>query len=261
MARINGVDASGRSATRRGVLAAGAGVAGSVLLPVGAAADEGHRALPVSAHGSRVAREWVKAVYDLTWRDDVATPLGTTPPNAARCYAYVVLAMYEAIVSGDPRLRSAGGQLAGLRTASVPRGRIDWPVAMAESAHAVCGLVHGRMAPHRLAAITALRDAHVAERRAAGVPNEVIRRSREHGLAVARVVGERVAGDGFVDTVGVPYGPPLGEGLWVSTPPNYRPAIEPHWHRVRPLVMADAGEVRPVPHVPFSSQPGSPFWQ
>lgn len=261
MARITRVDASGSSATRRGVLVAGVGVAGSVLLPSGAGADEGHRALPVPAHGSRFAREWVKAVYDLTWRDDVATPLGTTPPNAARCYAYVALAMYEAVVAGDPRLRSAGGQLAGLRPAPVPRGRIDWPVAMAESAHAVCGLVHARMAPQRLAAITALRDAHVAERRVAGVPNEVIRRSREHGLAVAAVVGERVAGDGFAETVGLPYVPPLGEGLWVSTPPNFRPAIEPHWHLVRPFVMADAGEVRPVPHVPFSAQPGSPFWQ
>lgn len=261
MARTRVFDASDRGTTRRRILAAGLGVAGSALLPATASADEGHKALPVPAHGSRWAREWVQAVYDLTWRDDVATPLGTTPPNAARCYAYVVLAMYEAVVAGDPRLRSAGGQLAGFRAAPVPRGRIDWPVAMAESAHAVCGLVHGRMAPQRLAAITALRDAHVAERRVAGVPDEVIRRSRAHGLSVAHVVGERVAGDGFSQTVGRPYTPPLGEGLWVSTPPNFRPAIEPHWQLVRPFVMTEAAEVRPVPHVPFSAQPGSAFWQ
>ena len=91
--------------------------------------------------------------------------------------------------AGDPRLRSVGGQLAGLGTAPVPRGRIDWPVAMAESAHAVCTLVHARMAPQRLAAITALRDAQLMERRAVGVPEETIRRSRAHGLGVARVIG------------------------------------------------------------------------
>ena len=251
---------SGRT-TRRGLITGGMGVAAAALVPASATADEGHRVLPVPAHDSRYAREWVQAVYDLTWRDDVATPLGTTPPNAARCYAYVVLAMYEAVAAGDPRLRSVGGQLAGLGTAPVPRGRIDWPVAMAESAHAVCTLVHARMAPQRLAAITALRDAQLMERRAVGVPEETIRRSRAHGLGVARVIGERVAGDGFAETVGQPYTAPVGEGLWVSTPPNFRPAIEPHWHRVRPFVMTDAGEVRPVPHVPFSSQPGSPFWQ
>jgi PAP2 superfamily len=251
---------SGRT-TRRGLITAGLGVAASAMVPAVARADEGHRVLPVAAHDSRYAREWVQAVYDLTWRDDLATPLGTTPPNAARCYAYVVLAMYEAVVAGDPRLRSTGGQLAGLGTVAVPRGRVDWPVAMAESAHAVCRLVHGRMSPQRLALVTALRDAHVAERRAAGVPEETIRRSRAHATAVAAVIGERVAGDGFAATVGQSYTPPEGEGLWVSTPPNFRPAIEPHWHRVRPFVMTDAGEVRPVPPVPFSAEEGSPFWQ
>ena len=132
-----------------GGLAFGAALVGS---PV-AQADPGHAAQPTSAHGSRHAREWVQAVYDLTWRDDVATTLGTTPPNAARCYAYVMLAMYEAVVAGDSRLRSAGGQLHGFGTVPVPRGRIDWPVAMAESAHATTFVVHGAMAPQRLAAI------------------------------------------------------------------------------------------------------------
>ena len=200
-------------------------------------------------------------MYDLTWRDEVATTLGTTPPNAARCYAYVMLAMYEAVVAGDSRLRSAGGQLHGFGTVPVPRGRIDWPVAMAESAHATTFVVHGSMAPQRLALITALRDAHVAERLAAGVPEQTVLRSRAHGRAVAAVVAARVAGDGFAATVGLPYVPPTGDGLWVSTPPNYRPAIEPYWSRVRPFVMADAGEVHPVAHVPFATDAGSPFWQ
>ena len=140
---------------RRHVLLGGGLVFGAALAASPAAqADPGHAAQPTSAHGSRHAREWVQAVYDLTWRDDVATTLGTTPPNAARCYAYVMLAMYEAVAAGDSRLRSAGGQLHGLGTMPKPRGRIDWPVAMAESAHATTFVVHGRMAPQRLALIT-----------------------------------------------------------------------------------------------------------
>ncbi|HSF98749.1 MAG TPA: vanadium-dependent haloperoxidase [Ornithinibacter sp.] len=226
-----------------------------------ARADPGHAAQPTSAHGPRHAREWVQAVYDLTWRDDVATALGTTPPNAARCYAYVMLAMYEAVVPGDARLRSAGGQLHGLGVVPTPRGRIDWPVAMAESAHATTFVVHGAMSPQRLALITALRDAHIAERLAAGVSEQTVRRSQAHGRAVSAVVAARVAGDGFAATVGLPYVPPTGEGLWVSTPPNYRPAIEPYWSRIQPFVMADAGEVHPVAHIPFSTEVGSPFWQ
>lgn len=232
-------------------------------MPAAAADPVGtsYGAPPTSAHGPRHAREWVQAVYDLTWRDDVATPLGTTPPNAARCYAYVMLAMYEAVAAGDRRLRSVGGQLRSLGRVPKPQGRIDWPVAMAESAHAMVHVVHRRMAPERLALITALRDAHVAERRSAGVPHLRIKRSRAHGRLVAKVIAARVARDGFAGTVGLPYEPPVGEGLWVSTPPNYRPAIEPHWSRITPFVMADAGELHPVAHLPFSTETGSPFWQ
>jgi hypothetical protein len=257
----SGDDAQEQPSRRLVLMGGGLAFGAALAAPASAHAGPGQAAQPTSAHGSRLAREWVQAVYDLTWRDDTATPLGTTPPNAARCYAYVMLAMYEAVVGGDSRLRSAGGQLHGLGPVPKAHGRVDWPVAMAESAHATVMVVHGRMAPQRLALITALRDSQVAERHAAGVPEQTVVRSRAYGRSVAAVIAARVAGDGFDATVGLPYTPPTGEGLWVSTPPNYRPAIEPHWSRIQPFVMADAGEVHPVAHHPFSTEVGSPFWQ
>ncbi|NHA68431.1 vanadium-dependent haloperoxidase [Phycicoccus flavus] len=246
--------------SRRTVLSGGLAAGAALAAPAayGAGGDP-HAALPPSAFSSALAQEWVQALYDLTWHDDVATPLGMTPPNAARCYAYVVLGMYEAVVAGEPGLRSTGGQLDGVGAFPVPRGRVDWPMAMAQSAHDVIRHVHRGMSPARLDEITARRDRTVADRRAAGVPDPVLRRSLAHGSAVAAVVARRADADGFDGIVGLPYTPPVGPGLWESTPPNYRPAIEPYWARVRPLAMLAADEVSPVPHVPFSDDLGSAF--
>ena len=57
-------------------------------------ADEGHAGAARPRARLRYAREWVQAVYDLTWRDDVAhparhdatrTPRGATRTSCSRC--------------------------------------------------------------------------------------------------------------------------------------------------------------------------------
>ena len=256
---------SDRRLSRRSVLWAGVGLGTAVAGPVPSAAAtssvDAHGAAGPSAFPATLAREWVQAVYDLTWHDDVATPLGTTPPNAARCYAYVVLGMFEAVVAGDRSLLSTGGHLDGVGRVPVPRGRVDWPVAMAQSAHDVARHVHARMAPQRLDELTVLRDAHVAARRRAGIPEPVLRRSLAHGTAVAAVVARRADTDGYDAVRGLPYTPPVGPGLWESTPPNFRRAIEPYWARVRPLALTAPDAAAPDPHLPFDTAPGSPFWE
>ncbi len=60
--------------------------------------------------------------------------------------------------------------------------------------------------------------------------------------------------------VGRAYTPPVGPSLWDSTPPNYRPAIEPYWSQVRPMVMRSSDEIVPEPHLPFSTDPTSAFY-
>lgn len=222
-----------------------AGPPGALATPV--------RAAPAPVLGPRFAQEWIQASYDLTWRE------GPSPTNAARCYAYLALGMYEACVAGMPQHRSLGGQLTGLGRLPVPRGRIDWPTSLAASAHAVSTTLYATAAPERLTALDQLRDNQIAQRRAAGTPATTITRSARHGRAVGAALGDWIARDGHAEIQGLSYTPPVGESMWVSTPPNFRPAIEPYWSRIRPMVMSSAGEVTPVPHLPFSTDPASAF--
>ena len=254
----------GRGLSRREIIA-GVGAATGLALGVPARAN----ARPASADWKTTvhtfaptwAQEWMQAVYDLTWRDTGGTALGTTPPNAARSYFYVTLAMYEACVGGMPGHRSLGGQLSGLGALPVPHGRIDWPVALASAALATTQAVYPDALTSLTAPLVALRDRQVADRRAAGVSGDIVARSSAHGRAVAAALAAWIATDGFAEINNRPYTPPVGEGLWESTPPNYRPAIEPYWAQIRPMVMRTSGEVRPVPHIPFSTVTGSAFWE
>jgi PAP2 superfamily len=174
------------------------------------------------------------------------------------------VAMYEAVVAGMPAHRSLAGQLTDLPRMPRPtgRGRVDWPAALTGAVHGVLGGVLPFAAPDSRGYLDAARDAQLAARRSAGVPDADLEASRRHGRAVADALTAWAAGDGYAGTLGREYTPPTGQPhYWESTPPNFRPAVEPHWSQVRPLVLRSADEVEPAPHVPFSAEPGSPFWE
>ncbi|MFW5471466.1 vanadium-dependent haloperoxidase [Knoellia sp. CPCC 206435] len=201
------------------------------------------------------AAEWIQTCFDLTWRE------GPSPTQAARCYNYLALAMYEACVAGMPHHRSTGGQLTGLGALPGVRGEVDFVVALAHSAHTVSQALYAGAAPDRRQTLSDLRDRQVAARRVAGVPAGLLAASARHGRAVGEALVAWFSTDGWADIQGRAYTPPVGEDLWEPTHPNFRPAVEPHWSEVRPMVMRSADEVRPADHVPFSTEPGSAFWQ
>jgi len=109
-----------------------------------------------------------------------------------------------------------------------------------------------------------LVDAHVQEEddaRRAGVGARRAAVSYEHGRAVARAVLDWAATDGHAAASTATYSPPVGEGLWVPTPPNFGRAIEPWCVRVRPMLLARTDEVAPAAPLPFSTADGSAFRQ
>src|SRR5690606_3022937 len=56
------------------------------------------------------------------------------------------------------------------------------------------------------------------------------------------------------------YVPAAGPGLWVGTPPNYGPALQPYWGANRPFALP-TGEACPVPPpYDYSEQPDSRFY-
>lgn len=249
-------DVGGRAVdlSRRAFLVGAAGAAGAVVLPSAVWADEGTR---VGEHPADVALRWVETTYDLVLRENLS------PPAAARVYAHTGIAMYEALVAGMPHRVPLAGQLTGLRTSGPVHNKkhVDWPSALVTAAaHVQRSLLPFAAAGTRPALDEAEASA-IASRRSQ-VPAGRVDAGVEHGRAVGRHLAAWVARDGYADTVGRAYEPSTEGGFhWESTPPNYRPAIEPYFSEVRPLALRTADEIVPEPPVPFSTEPGSAFWQ
>jgi membrane-associated phospholipid phosphatase len=243
--------------TRRGFVAGTAVLAGTTAVSAWRA-ESAHAAplRPVAGHTADVARRWVATAYDLVLHENLS------PPAAARAYAAVGIAMYEAIVAGMPAHLSLGPQLAG-RPATVrpsAKGHLDWPTALSSAvAHVLEAVL-----PFRAAATRPLLDGalatELAARRAARVPEQAVQDGMRHGRAVGQALAAWLATDGYAGTVDREYAPPAGaQHLWESTPPNFRPAVEPHWAEVRPLVLRTADEIVPAEPIPFDADPSSAF--
>ncbi|WP_380164403.1 vanadium-dependent haloperoxidase [Jannaschia sp. R86511] len=204
-----------------------------------------------------VAHQWVRAAYQAVLLENL------TPPTAARAYAHLTVAMYEAAAPGMPHHVSLGGRLNGLPVAARTlrhRGDVDWAAAASVAALDVLTSV----LPHRSAAtagVLARTHAQVLQdRRAAGVPTARLQASLGHGRAVAAWLVAWLRGDGHAEASARAYTPLSGPPwAWQSTPPNYRPAIEPYCADVRPMLLRTTDEVAAAPHVPFSDVEGSDF--
>ncbi len=245
---------SRREFLRRSLLV-GAGATALQLVPsVGALAKAPRHPL-TKADDPEVLERWFPAVYDAVRRERYS------PPNAARTYAYFGVAAYEAVVGGMPQYRSLGGQLNDLPPLppAASNLRYDWPAA----ANAAMGRIAPALFGGRLASLQALTDleADFAAGRAGAVRDAaVVDRSVAHGRAVGDEIAAWIARDGWAGIQGRPYLPPVGPGLWRSTPPNFGTAIEPYWAEVRTFALTPVDICAPPPPVPFSTDPASEFY-
>ena len=241
--------------SRRALLLGAVGLGAVAALPGGTAVAA---ALPPGPGrlAPDTALRWTRTAYDLVLRENL------TPPAAARTYAYAAVAMYEAVVAGMPAHRSLAESLTDLDRLppALHLGQLDWPTALTTAVAAVLREVLPFAGSTTRAQLDATERDELAARRAAGVGARSFAASVAHGRAVAAHLVRWIRADGHAGTLGRAYEPAApGPDQWVSTPPNFRPAIEPHWSEVRPLVLRSAWEVEPEPPLPFSTEPGSAF--
>jgi hypothetical protein len=89
------------------------------------------------------AGEWMQALYGLVMNE------GTSPPGAARGYAYAAVALYEAVTAGHTAYFSLAGRLNAMPATPTPDAALDRPAAASAAMATVIG---GRSAPrpHRV---------------------------------------------------------------------------------------------------------------
>lgn len=80
--------------------------------------------------------------------------------------------------------------------------------------------------------------------------------------SVAMSVISYTTGDGYGLLSRYPrYRPRRKEGFWFPTPPAYMEAVDPHWGRMRTMIIDSAGAFRSAPPAPFDTTRGSAFRQ
>lgn len=204
------------------------------------------------------------AYYELSLEFSKRTA-GFTPPVQSRAYAYMGLALYEALVRGIPERRSIASQLNGIGT--LPTGNsapYHWPlVANAALAEVMRGLWGGstNRAADNIAALDALEAQFVAQY--ADLPPGLAMQSANFGRAVGAAVFATSIDDGghegYLKNFPATYTPPQGAGLWEPTAPGQL-AMQPYWGTsVQTLVLSSGAECNPGGPPAYSEQPGSDF--
>jgi hypothetical protein len=206
------------------------------------------------------------AYYNLSLQFTKQTA-GFTPPVQARAYAYMGLALYEALVAGMPDNRSVARQLNGIGALPEAKGiPYQWPlVANAALAEVMRGLWGDRTnrAAANIAALDAL-ESQFSTQYSAGAPPGIAKLSidfgRDVGAAVFATSMDDGGNEGYLTNFPATYVPPQGPGFWVPTP-SAQVAMQPFWGTtVQTYALAKAADCDPGPPPAYSEQPGSAFY-
>jgi len=180
-----------------------------------------------------------------------------SPPVASRVYAYPSIAAYEALQHSDANYQSLAGQLNGLEEAPRPVEGEEYCYPLA-AIHAFLKI--GRTLTFSEDTIKAYQQDLYREFEAINMPQVVWDRSIDYGEQVANHILAWSDGDMYKQTRTYPkFTISNDPARWQPTPPDYMDGIEPHWQKIRPMVLDSAQQFTPPPPTAFSTEPDSKF--
>ena len=183
---------------------------------------------------------------------------GFGPPIAARIHAYANLAGYEAGYHASPGHRSLVGQLNEFNECARPEdgATYDWRVAVVTAFQRASSKLVYRI--YKTDSLASEQLALLANE----VPADVFERSKDFGVAVGTSIYQYSKGDNYTRTQGLPdWEWPKCDSCWEPTPPNFAKPLSPYCGDVRTMVMSSFDQFPVQPHVNFSTEPGSEFWE
>lgn len=180
-----------------------------------------------------------------------------SPPQASRNYVYPIIAAYEAMVPGSKGYQSLVGQVRELKELPKPAADVEYcyPVA---ALHAYTEV--GKALIFSEAKMVKYQDALKQKFNELNMPYSVMDNSIAYGQAVADHILDWADGDLYKQTRTYPkYDIPEDKTKWQPTPPDYMDGIEPHWNKIRPMILDSAQQFVPLPPTPFDTRPESQF--
>lgn len=171
-----------------------------------------------------------------------------SPIVASRNYLYANVAAYEVMAAGNPtKFNSLAGLLKGLSFVPKPDSgkQIHFEFA---SLLAFCKL--GETVTFPEGSMKEYVDSIKKMATEHGMPRNMFANSVEYADSVSAAILRWSKKDNYAQTRSAErYSVTNEEGRWVPTPPAYTSAMEPHWNKIRPLVMDSATQF--VPPAPF----------
>ena len=180
-----------------------------------------------------------------------------SPPVASRVYVYPSIAAYEIIRFSDPlEYLSLSGQLKDLNQIKKPYNEnINLNLAAIYSFNIV-----GRTLIFSEDKYDEFEAYFEEKLDNFNVPSKVRKASRQYAKTVANHIIEWAKNDNYDQTRTFPkYTILEPEKYWKPTPPDYMDGIEPHWNKIRTLVLESADMFPAKPPLEFNLKEGSPF--
>ena len=180
-----------------------------------------------------------------------------SPPVAARVYMYPSIASYSVLQKAYPeKYNSLVNQLKDFT--EIPEAtneNVDYHLA---SLHAFS--VVGKQLIFSEDRITEFQEKMYDSLRNNGLPRKVLDASKVYGDQVAQHILKWSKGDLYDQTRTYPkYTIEQEDKLWKPTPPDYMDGIEPHWNKIRTVVLDSANQFPPVAPLKFDLTKGSEF--
>jgi hypothetical protein len=179
-----------------------------------------------------------------------------TPPVAARIYVYPNIAFYECIRHDDLSLMPLTGKLNGLTKLPAPeRGNDNFISACVAFSFVAQNLVGSeyKIEEWRGWFIDSIQNA---------VDFTVYKKAYDYGRQVADSIIAWSKKDNYLESRGMTRFTASGKpGRWQPTPNDYAPGLEPHWNKLRPMLMKSASQFSPKEKLLYSASKQSAFYK
>ncbi len=183
------------------------------------------------------------------------------PTVASRIYVYASIAAYEVLVQDAKEYASLAGQIRSLQAVPTATARADKSVSYSLAAVAAFVETAKKLVFSEQALEDSVRVIY-AGYAAKGYPPEVIDSSKAFGKRVADFILSWAAKDRYKETRAMKrYSLKKTPGAWIPTPPGYMAAVDPHWNKIRTMVLDSASQCKPVPPPTFSTDKTSEFYK
>lgn len=183
-----------------------------------------------------------------------------SPPVASRIYVYPTIAAYEILINQHPNFKSLTGKIKGLDKIPLPDPDLEYSFPLA-SIHAF--LVVGKDLIFSEEKITEYQKELMSELKGLGIPNDIYNRSIDYGDIVASHIRKWYKKDNYDQTRSFPKYTIRRNNIesWKPTPPDYMEGIEPHWNKIRTLLIDSADQFTVDQPPSFSMKKNSHFYK